>query len=74
MSPGRLWSDVAIWDEAAVAGRYGGLTPHQLIDFKALKGDASDNIPGVRGIGEKGALQLLHAYGSVEGIYEHLAE
>ncbi len=74
MSPGRLWSDVAVWDEAAVAARYDGLTPVQLIDFKALKGDASDNIPGVRGIGEKGAGQLLKAYGTVEGIYDHLDE
>lgn len=72
LSPGRLWSDVAVWDEAAVAARYGGLTPAQLIDFKALKGDTSDNIPGVRGIGEKGAQALLAAYGSVEGIYDHL--
>jgi|GEM_PF-397 len=74
MSPGRLWSDIAIWDEAAVAARYDGLTPAQLIDFKALKGDSSDNIPGVRGIGEKGAGQLLKAYGTVEGIYAHLDE
>jgi DNA polymerase-1 len=73
MAPGRLWSDVAVWDEDAVRGRY-SLDPIQLIDFKALKGDTSDNVPGVRGIGEKTALALLLAYGTVEGIYEHLGE
>ncbi len=73
MAPGRLWSDIAIWDEAAVRARY-GLDPAQLIDFKALKGDTSDNIPGVRGIGEKTAQALLLAYGTVERTYDHLGE
>lgn len=73
MAPGRLWSDVAVWDADAVRERY-SLDPIQLIDFKALKGDTSDNVPGVRGIGEKTALALLLAYGTVEGIYEHLGE
>jgi DNA polymerase-1 len=47
------------------------LTPAQWVDFKALKGDSSDNIPGVPGIGEKRALQLLGKYGSLEGILSH---
>ena len=49
-----------------------GLTPIQIIDLKALMGDASDNIPGVKGIGEKTALSLLQQFGSVENIYSDL--
>ena len=48
------------------------LTPKQIIDLKGLSGDASDNIPGVRGIGDKTAIKLLHEYDSVEGVYEHI--
>ena len=51
-----------------------GVTPSQIIELKGLMGDASDNIPGVKGIGEKTALQLLHSYGTVAGVYEHLDE
>ncbi len=50
-----------------------GLTPEKMIDIKALQGDASDNIPGVKGIGEKTALKLLQDYGSLEGIYDNIA-
>ena len=49
-----------------------GLTPDKMIDIKALQGDASDNIQGVKGIGEKTALKLLQDYGSIEGIYENI--
>ncbi len=70
---GRMWQDTALYDEAAIVNRY-GLKPPQLIDFKALKGDTSDNVPGVKGIGEKGATQLLQQFGSVESIYQHLDE
>ncbi len=49
-----------------------GLTPGQMIDFKALKGDASDNIPGVKGVGEKTALKLLYDYPSLDDIYANL--
>lgn len=48
-----------------------GVTPYQLIDVKALMGDSSDNIPGVRGIGEKTALKLIAEYGSLDGVYEN---
>ena len=48
------------------------IEPIKIIDLKALAGDASDNIPGVKGIGEKTALSLLQEYGSVEGIYENI--
>jgi DNA polymerase I len=51
-----------------------GVTPSQVVDFKALCGDKSDNIPGVRGIGEKTAMQLLNTYGSLEKIYASLSE
>ena len=68
-----MYQDTVMYDEALIKERF-GLTPQQLIDFKALKGDTSDNVPGVKGIGEKGATQLLQQYGSVENIYEHLAE
>jgi DNA polymerase-1 len=57
-----------------VLERYEGLTPAQLIDHKALVGDTSDNIPGLRGIGKKTAISLLQAYGTIEGIYDHLDE
>ena len=71
--PGRPFSDTIIYDEAAVQQRY-ELSPKQLSDFKGLKGDPSDNIPGVRGIGEKTATKLIQAFGSIEGIYQHIAE
>lgn len=51
-----------------------GIKPEQVVDFKALCGDPSDNIPGVRGIGEKTAKKLLQKYGSLEEIYKHLKE
>jgi DNA polymerase-1 len=49
-----------------------GVTPEQIPDYKALTGDPSDNIPGVRGIGPKGAANLLQEFGSVQGVYENL--
>jgi DNA polymerase-1 len=60
------------YDLDAFREKYDGLEPPQLIDLKALMGDSSDNIPGVKGIGEKGGIKLLKAYGSLEAIYEHL--
>ncbi|MDF2671680.1 MAG: polymerase, partial [Paenibacillus sp.] len=51
-----------------------GLKPHQIIDLKGLMGDASDNIPGIPGVGEKTALKLLHQYGSVEGVLAAVGE
>ncbi len=69
----RAFSDTVVYDQEGIEERY-GLQPHQLIDYKALVGDTSDNIPGVRGIGKKTATQLLQRYGSVEEIYTHLDE
>ena len=50
-----------------------GITPQQMVDLKALMGDSGDNYPGVKGIGEKTALNLLKSYGTIEGILENLA-
>ena len=60
-----------IYDPARIHERY-GLQPGQMIDFKALKGDSTDNIPGVPGVGDKTAARLLVDHGSLEGIYAHL--
>lgn len=64
--------DTILYDENKVSERYGGLTPSQLPDFKALKGDPSDNIPGVMGIGEKTAIYLIKEFGSLENLYQEL--
>ena len=60
-----------LYDEAAVREKY-GVEPAQLIDVKALMGDASDNIPGVAGIGEKTALSLIGQYHDIDAIYAQL--
>ena len=73
LAPGRSFSDTIVYDEKRIRERY-GLEPVQLIDYKALVGDTSDNVPGVRGVGAKTATRLLQEYGSVEVIYEHLDE
>ena len=66
-------TDTVTYDEKAVKDRY-GLTPAQIPDFKGLKGDSSDNLPGVPGIGEKGASRLLKDYGSLENLLFHVDE
>ena len=66
-------SDLQVTDEEFIQEQY-ELKPTQLIDVKALMGDASDNIPGVPGIGEKTALKLVQKYGSLENILEHVSE
>lgn len=66
-------SNIELFSMAAFREKY-GVDPHQFIDVKALKGDASDNVPGVAGIGEKGALELISKYESLDGVYEHLDE
>jgi DNA polymerase-1 len=68
---GRSFAERELYDEARVEERY-GLPPAKLVDLKGLVGDTSDNIPGVKGIGEKGGIKLVQQYGSLEGIYEHL--
>jgi DNA polymerase I-like protein with 3'-5' exonuclease and polymerase domains/5'-3' exonuclease len=66
--------DSVLYDEKAIEKRFGGLRPEQLVDYKALRGDPSDNIPGVTGIGEKTAIALLLQFGSLENIYQELQE
>ena len=61
------------YNPAKIFERY-GLTPEQIVDFKALKGDSSDNIPGVPGVGEKTAAKLIATFGSLMGLYERLDE
>ncbi len=65
-------SDVVTYDEAGVRERY-GLAPQQLTDLRGLRGDASDNIPQIPGIGDKTAASLLQQYGDVENIFSSLA-
>ncbi len=55
-----------------IAEKYGGLSPRQLIEVKALMGDSSDNIPGVAGVGEKTAVALISEFGSLDGVYENI--
>ncbi len=62
-----------LYDEAAIQEKY-GVTPKELIEVKALMGDASDNIPGVAGVGEKTALALIAQYHSIEQIYQQLEQ
>jgi len=64
-------SDVVTYDVQLLKQRY-GISPEQMIDFKAIAGDPSDNIPGVKGIGEKGALDLLKQFGSLDNIYKEI--
>ncbi len=63
-----------LYDEKLVNERYSGLNPNQLVDFRALKGDPSDNIPGVIGIGEKTAINLLKEFRTLENIYKQLKQ
>ena len=64
-------SKTVVMDEDAIQEKY-GLAPKQLIEVKSLMGDTSDNIPGVKGIGEKTALSLVQTFGSLEGVYANL--
>ncbi|MBM6382424.1 MAG: DNA polymerase I [Paenibacillus sp.] len=66
-------TDIELYDPAQIKERY-GLTPLQIIDLKGLMGDASDNIPGIPGVGEKTALKLLHQFGSVEEVLNGTGE
>ena len=67
------FSELEELDVAGVEKKY-GIRKSQFLDLKALKGDSSDNIPGVPGVGEKTAAKLLNEYGSVKGVYEHIDE
>lgn len=66
-------SNMAEMTPSAVFKKY-GIMPSQIVDMKALMGDSSDNIPGVKGIGEKSAVKLLQKYGNLDNVYEHIEE
>ena len=66
-------SEIAQMDEQALLDEW-GLKPYQIIDYKGLAGDSSDNIKGVEGVGDKTAVKLLNQYDTCEGIYEHIDE
>ena len=67
--PKKTLSDVGLYGEEEFAAKY-GFSPALLVDYKALAGDASDNIPGVNGIGDVSATKLIHQFGTVEEIYK----
>ncbi len=71
MTTSRGITDTRVYDRDGVVERY-GISPELIPDFIGLKGDTSDNIPGVPGIGDKTAAQLLQQYGSLEGVLEHI--
>jgi DNA polymerase-1 len=71
--PRGSFSDADLFDRAAVLTKY-EVTPENIADYKALKGDPSDNIPGVKGVGEKTAIKLIQQFGSIEQLYDRLGE
>ncbi len=64
--------DIILYDKEKVKERYQGLKPSQLTNFKALRGDPSDNIPGVTGVGEKTAIELVKKFKTLENLYQQL--
>ncbi len=70
-SMGRGLSESVLYDAAKVRERF-KINPEQMVDYKALRGDPSDNIPGVKGIGEKTAAELLNEFGTLERLYEKI--
>ncbi len=73
LAPVKGISNMTVYDTAQVIAKM-GIRPDQVIDFKALSGDSSDNIPGVPGIGPRQAVELLKKYNKLDGIYSHLEE
>ena len=72
VKPGKNGAEDEIVDKSALCGKFGISSPSQVIDILTIWGDASDNVPGVKGIGEVGARKLVSKFGSVEGIMQHL--
>ncbi len=66
-------SDYALYDEAGIKERT-GVAPSDYVQYAALRGDKSDNLPGVPGVGEKTAAKLINTYGGIDGLYQHLEE
>ncbi|MBP9718466.1 hypothetical protein KBD59_04185 [Candidatus Gracilibacteria bacterium] len=71
--PTKGFREAELFGEQEIIAKY-GIRADQIPDYKGIAGDSSDNIPGVRGIGDKGALKLLSQYGTLEGVYEHISE
>ena len=71
MTTSRGFTDTKVYDRAGVIERY-GIPPELIPDFLGLKGDTSDNIPGVPGIGDKTAADLLQRFGDLEGVLSHI--
>lgn len=71
--PQGSFSNLSVFDRDSAFEKY-GYYPEQVVEYKALVGDASDNIPGIKGIGDKGALGMLNKYKTLRGIYEHAEE
>jgi len=72
--PHKGFSQTKTFDPDAVREEYGGLGPDQIVEYKALRGDSSDNIPGVKGIGEKSAIALLLQYPTIDLLYKNIDE
>lgn len=72
LKPGKGGTDSEVFDKAKICEKYGVHDPVQVIDYLTICGDASDNVPGVKGVGEVGAKKLLGLYGTVQGIYDNL--
>ncbi len=72
LRPGKAGSDSELLDKAKICEKYGVHEPVQVIDYLTICGDSSDNVPGVKGVGEVGAKKLLGLYGTVQGIYDNL--
>ena len=70
---GRGIKEPSIYDKKKVIEKF-GILPRQIVDFKSLSGDSSDNIPGVAGIGKKTAVRLLQKYGSIKNLYGRIKE
>lgn len=71
--PNGNFRNIVVYDSKKTLEKYGYL-PEQVVDYKALVGDPSDNIPGIKGVGDKTAIQLLKKYGTLDEIYKHINE
>ena len=74
IKPGKGGGDDVLYDIPRLQEKYGIERPEQIIDLLAICGDASDNVPGVKGVGEVGAAKLLSKYATLENIYSHIGE
>ena len=74
LKPGKSGAEAELVTAAALCEKWGIREPRQVIDMLSICGDTADNVPGVKGVGEVGAAKLIAKYGTMENIYEHLAE